>query len=179
MNRADGASMKRPFASHVEDTVEVIAFARKLGFEKIALIGHSLGAPIAIEASKNIVQALVLWDPTGAPSERIREWETKDSSGSCSYIDWGMRIILGEDWIESAKTFPDPFETLSRLTIPVKIIAAENGGMIDYAERYLLRLPESSDLTIISGAGHIFSEFDAAESLARTTTDWLGSVFAI
>lgn len=163
---------------HIEDTRDVVTFARKLGFERVALIGHSLGGPISILACNELVQGLVLWDPTGAPSERIRDWETRDSSGTFSYLDWGMRIILGQGWIQDAKNFPDPFERLAQLTIPVKIIAAENGGKIDYSERYGSKLKVPCRLTVIPGAGHTFTEFDAAESLARTTAEWLQAVFA-
>ena len=158
---------------HVADTQTVLRYARTLGFSKLALIGHSLGAPVAIAAVDSQVQALVLWDPTASPAERIKEWCTFDQKHQLSYLDWEMRIILGEDWIQDAKTFPDSFQQLSQLRLPVKIIAAELGGKLHHCERYRTALARKHDFAIVPKAGHTFVEEGAIEGLSKETAEWL------
>ena len=83
---------------------------------------------------------------------------------------------MGEEWIEDAKFFPDPFRHLETLTIPVKIIAAELGGKIETCERYREALKDKCEVAIISNAGHTFVEEGAIEQLTRETGDWLQKI---
>lgn len=158
---------------HVADTKQVMAYARGRGFESLALVGHSLGAPVSIASVDAETRALVLWDPAESPAERIRQWNTVDKERNISYLDWRVRILLGPGWIEDAMTFPDPYEQLSRLSVPVKILAAELGGLIAEGQRYRAARGGAAALTIVPKAGHCFCEEGAIEHLSVETADWL------
>ncbi len=158
---------------HVSDTKCVVEHARSLGFSRVVLIGHSLGSPVAIEATDPEISGLVLLDPTGDPKDRIKDWQTYDPRHQLSFLDWRIRIILGEEWIADAKTFPDPFEQVSKVRCPVQIIAAERAEQMTYCVRYRESLANRPEIQVISGATHCFTEDGAVESVGQAIEDWI------
>ena len=158
---------------HVSDTKTVIEHVRSLGFKKIVLAGHSLGSPVAIEATDPGIAGLMLLDPTGDPKDRIKEWEVRDHQRGVSFLDWRMRIMLGEEWIEDAKTFPDPYERFAQVTCPSLIIAAEGAKQMGYCIRYREARPTVPEILIIPGATHCFIEAGAVEALGSAMERWI------
>ena len=158
---------------HVEDTRHVVEYALTKGFKGVVLVGHSLGAVVAISAVTERVRGLLLWEPSGPPAERIREWETRDAGGAYSFLDWRTRVVLGENWIEDAKSFPDPVQRLSELSLPVKIIAGESGGVLPYCERYRTSASVNPEYVVLKNCGHVFLEEGAIERLGSESLSWL------
>ena len=161
---------------HVADTRQIMAHARSLGFTDLVLVGHSLGGPISITAADDETRALVLWDPCAAPSERIRDWSTYEPERGISFLDWQIRVLLGQEWIEDAKTFPDPFQTISKLTLPVKIIAAGDGNQFPACDRYRAVLAGRHEYVIVPDSGHVFAEEGAVERVSVETETWIASL---
>lgn len=162
---------------HVEDTRLVIEYAFTKGFKGVVLVGHSLGAVVAITAVDEHVRGLLLWEPAGPPAERICEWETRDISGTYSYLDWRTRVVLGEGWIADAKNFPDPALRLSSLSLPVKIIAGEHGGVHPYCVRYRDAAVHMPEYVVLKDCGHVFLEEGAIEQLGSESLSWLRKTF--
>ena len=160
---------------HVSDTQAVIAYAAKQGFSRGVLAGHSLGSPVAIGATGPSVCGLILIDPTGRPSDRIKEWETYDSELKISYLNWSRRILLGARWIEDAKSFPDPYEQFAKIKCPVQIIAAQNADQMRFCEGYRDAHPAHPDIQVIPNATHCFPEEGAVEALAALISEWITS----
>jgi pimeloyl-ACP methyl ester carboxylesterase len=161
---------------HVTDTRTVMAFARERGYKNVVLVGHSLGAPVAITACDPQTAGLLLWDPTTAPALRVREWETRDRERNIAYLDWEKRIILGEAWLADARSFPDPFARIAECEIPVKIIAAEQGGHLEHCRLYREALGRAHQYVVVPGAGHVFADEGAAERLALETASWVSGI---
>jgi pimeloyl-ACP methyl ester carboxylesterase len=160
---------------HVADTQLVIKHARSLGYRKIFLAGHSLGGPVAIGAIEEGVHGLLLWDPTFSPSVRIQKWENREEGVGPAFLDLNFRVILGSEWIEDAKNFPSSYEQLSRVKIPVCIIAAEYGGLLDASELYRTALPDACESHVIKGASHSFTEVAVGEKVAALTISFVQS----
>lgn len=158
---------------HVSDTKRVISYVRSLGFQKIVLAGHSLGSPIAIEATDPEIAGLMLLDPTGDPKDRVKEWEVRDTQRGVSFLDWRVRIMLGEEWIEDAKTFPDPYSRFSEIKCPSLIIAAECADQMKYCVRYRGARPTAPEIVVIPGATHCFTEAGAVEALGNAMERWI------
>ncbi len=163
--------------SHVADTKTVIEYVRSLGFEKVVLAGHSLGAPIAVEAADTLIAGLILLDPSGDPKDRINEWQVSDERRGSSFLDWRTRTILGEAWVEDARTFPDPYERLSQLECPVCIVAAERAEQMKFCERYRDAHVSKPDVLTIAGATHCFTEEGVVEDLGDAMAEWLQKSF--
>jgi pimeloyl-ACP methyl ester carboxylesterase len=158
---------------HVSDTQGVLAYASEKGFSKVVLAGHSLGSPVAIAATGESVHGLILIDPTGRPMDRIKDWQTYDSECKISYLDWSRRIILGERWIDDAKSFPDSYQQFASVACPVQIIAAQKADQMKFCERYREVHPEHPDIQVIPNATHCFPEVGTVEALASLMMEWM------
>jgi pimeloyl-ACP methyl ester carboxylesterase len=152
-------------STHISDTKFVMQYARSLGYEELTLIGHSLGGPIAIFSADNDTKSLLLWEPTATPSERVKFWQTYDEKHNISYLDWNMKIILEDSYIESAKNCPSAYKHISTLKLPIKIISAELGGTLDFARQYVENAGQKCEFVIVPNAGHDFSEEHAISTL--------------
>lgn len=161
---------------HVADTTTVLEYARSKGYSRVILAGHSLGSPVAIAATTDQVDGLILVDPTGWPADRIKDWQTYDPEHRVSYLNWARRIILGERWIKDAQTFPNSYDQFSKVACPIHIIAAERGDQMAYCQRYHEIHPAHPPIKIISAATHCFTEEGATESLATEISVWLSSL---
>lgn len=160
---------------HVSDTKDVLAYAIAEGYSSIVLAGHSLGSPVAIAAVGDSVSGLILIDPTGRPMDRIKEWQTYDAEHKISYLDWSRRTILGERWIEDAKSFPDSYLQFASVVCPVQIIAAERADQMKYCERYREVHPDHPVIQVVPNATHCFPEEGAAEVLGSVISKWITS----
>ena len=158
---------------HCSDTKRVLEYVRSLGFKKIVFAGHSLGSPIAIGATDSEIAGLILLDPTGDPKDRIKEWEVRDPQREVSFLDWRVRIMLGAEWIEDAKTFPDPYKRFSQLTCPSLIIAAERADQMKYCVRYREARPTCPEILVIPRATHCFTEHGTVEALGSAMARWI------
>lgn len=158
---------------HVSDTKVVIEYARNQGCSKVVLAGHSLGSPIAIAATDDSINGLILIDPTGRPVDRIKDWETYDAEHRISYLNWSRQIILGKRWIEDARSFPDSYEQFSHIKCPVQIIAAERADQMKFCERYHEVHPAHPVIQIVPHATHCFPEEGAVELLASMMLQWI------
>jgi pimeloyl-ACP methyl ester carboxylesterase len=160
---------------HVSDTRDVLAYAIKEGYSTIVLAGHSLGSPVAIAAADASVKGLILIDPTGRLTDRIKDWQTYDPEHKISDLNWSRRIILGERWIEDAKSFSDSYLQFAKVACPVQIIAAERAEQMQYCERYREAHPEHPVIQVVPNATHCFPEEGATEELCSTISRWIGS----
>lgn len=172
----DGAARRfhqTTISMHVADTRVVIKHAQSLGYKKIFLAGHSLGGPVAIAAAchmpHNTIAGLLLWDPTFTPSTRIEKWENRDAGGGPAFLELSFRVILGDEWIVDAKHFPNSYEQLESLNIPLCVVAAENGGLIEASELYRKAARGICEFYTIRGSTHSFPEVNASEMVAEIT----------
>jgi hypothetical protein len=115
----------------------------------------------------------MLLDPTGDPKDRIKEWEVRDPERGVSFLDWRVRIMLGEAWIEDAKTFPDPYTLFSEVTCPSLIIAAECADQMKYCVRYRDVRPTLPEILVIPRATHCFTEEGTVEALGSAMGRWI------
>jgi pimeloyl-ACP methyl ester carboxylesterase len=163
---------------HVADTKLVIEYAVSKGFKGVVLVGHSLGAVVAITAVDEAVRGLLLWEPSGPPAERILDWETREVGGTYSYLDWRTRVVLGEEWIADAKSFPDPVRRIAALSLPVKIIAGDGGGVLPHCERYRDAAARTLEYVVLKNCGHVFLEEGALDQLSSESLSWIRKTVA-
>jgi hypothetical protein len=105
--------------------------------------------------------------------DRIKDWQTYDSECKISYLDWSRRIILGERWIDDAKSFPDSYQQFASVACPVQIIAAQKADQMKFCERYREVHPEHPDIQVIPNATHCFPEVGTVEALASLMMEWM------
>ncbi len=161
-----GESEDRPILIkyQIDDLNSAINYIRKKGYEKIGLLGESLGGLTSILAYNKEIRTLVLWAPitkAKIPSflkeEKLREELNK--KGFLFYKKDGRNFKILEEYLIERKSINQK-EILSRIRCPVLIIHGTNDTTIPLvnSKEAINYLPRESKLEIISGASHTLDE---------------------
>ena len=156
---------------NVHDVESVIEWLKGEGYRKVHLIGHSLGGIIAILASHEHVEKMVLWDPTTG-------FQTTEEKGfiwnEClsRYVSYRrIPVIISKYMIEQWKAWKADM-LAERIDVPVKFIFATKYNKYN-SWRQSLRLVRPEHEVAFIEAGHTFSEECASEKLMRETIGFL------
>jgi pimeloyl-ACP methyl ester carboxylesterase len=173
-----------------DDLKSAIAFVKEHEFERIALFGHSLGAFACLSSFCPEVETMVLiggltgpvewkWEEMCTP-EQLEELKKKGYASQL--VNDGLRETVRVD----AKILADILEIdqetlLKNITCPVLVVHGDTGqqelDLLAFSKKALSFLPKESQLKIIEGAPHSFTE--NAEEIAELTTEWLKSHFSL
>lgn len=174
----------------VDDLASAIAFGKERGYQKIALVGHSLGALTCLEAWTPEVRTMILISALTGPVKW--QWDTRltkeqfDEMQTTGYItvkvNDGLRETLKVDGnlLNDIKAV-DQKALLSKITCPVRIIHgnADQDELELYVEskKAMEWLPKSSELKVVDGATHDFlNSSDKARELVKA---WLLRYFPL
>src|SRR5579862_3123495 len=155
-----GTFTKMDVSDSAADLQSAIEFARRKGFEKIGIIGHSLGGVATILVPKEHVTAVALWEPS-SPVFVKKLWTLKKmkdqmkSRGFAVHEDFG--IVLGKRMYDELVRLDDITKSLAKIERPVFIAAGTHTKfMTDLAKKYFEAAPEPKELRIIKNASHTF-----------------------
>lgn len=154
--------------THSSDIDEVVnKFKNK--YEKIILIGHSLGGP-SILFSKQKVDLIVLWDPS---IDINLEEDSKYIPEISSYVtNWGIECILNKEMIESCK------ETSSKIISkkfikPTLIVYGSKGILEKRWKKANIKNNKLIEEVTIKGASHCFDEENIEQELFKHTIKFI------
>ena len=89
------------------------------------------------------------------------------------YLDeWGVASTIGKEMFEENNSM-DTIELIKNFHVPIKIIAAGNGILIDSGKKYFKNANEPKAFAVIDGASHIFDEDGAEEELFEETLSFI------
>ena len=155
--------------THAED-IDTVVKSVQDSYEKIFLVGHSLGGPSIIYSTQDVT-ATVLWDPSIVldPSQQL-SWQEIKVGGDyyLKYGDW--KIVsrkLHDQWAETNVSM------LKRMNVPTKIIAAGAGPLVERWNQVLEEIPVPYEYHVIPDAGHGFDEWGADVELYAETLKYL------
>lgn len=154
---------------HADDLGSVVRHFKDVGVKSFGVIGHSYGAPTILLAEPNQFRAVVLWDPSYQVEfedlEHVPELSLYRSLG-------GVQYLFGEEMINEARRLD--WDGLTQgLEVPLKVICAGEGILVEGGRRYCDVASGETDLVVVKGAGHSFNEDGAAEQLFEATAGWL------
>ena len=160
---------------HAQDLNQVVKRFRN-DYHSIFVIGHSLGGPTILQSNTDLVDGIVLLDPTSMPSLLDVVEGTKSSlkfikSLNAYSFDWGTTCLLGK---EMSKEFGNLNlkKLMKTVNKPIKLIFAEKGNA-KYGKRFFQYANQPKELTIIKGATHCFDEEGAEDKVFKETLSWL------
>ena len=167
--------------THVGDLNLVLEHFRPK-YEKIYLVGHSLGAVTVLSAKVSLADALILWAP--AASEILLNKELpiiKLLKGTELYKTcWAVESIVGTQMAQQMFHFPKAAIAAQKLTRPTFIACGEEDVFADSAKVYFDHCPSTpKGLHLIKGAGHNFNEGDTAAELHEASWKFLVEKFSI
>lgn len=165
----------------VDDFHCAIDFATELGFERLGVVGLSLGGLVALERFNNKIDALTLWAPVTNSRENylerfsVAQQKELQVHGMITKVrDKGVRrkIIIDEQMIYDRENV-DQKALFGDVSIPILIIHGNKDDRVPTddsrsAQKYL---PEGSELIIVAGADHGF--YEHLSQFIEPTVDWL------
>ena len=167
----------------IEDLHSAVNYVKSLGYKKIALYGHSLGALICLMAYSPEIITMVL---SGALTDTIiQEVKTHYSQEQINelmekgQISLSVKNPLRDSLVIDKQMLADLEElnqeqVLSKVKCPVLIIHGNTGPdelmLLTKTQNGIRFLPAGSKIKIINGAGHNFDNH--IETLTKLTNDW-------
>lgn len=155
---------------HSQDINTVVNYFKKK-YKKIFIVGHSLGGPSIVLSNLKNYTAITLWDPS-TNTKILNEEARFDKKRNAYILDWGQEIILGNDMYNETIKFNDYTEYVKESKVPLKIIVAGKGIMVDSARDYFLKTKGPKAYYIVQNASHCFDEEGTEEELLAQTIDW-------
>ncbi len=160
---------------HAQDLNQVVKHFRN-DYHSIFVIGHSLGGPTILQSNTNLVDGIVLLDPTSMPSLLDVVEGTKSSLKFIKVLntytfDWGTTCLLGKEMSKEFGTL-NLKKLMKKVNKPIKLIFAEKGNA-KYGKRFFQYANQPKELTIIKGATHCFDEEGTEEKVFKEILSWL------
>lgn len=156
-------------STHLEDLRSVYNNF-KTKFDKIFLVGHSLGGIVVLESGIK-ASAITLWDSSYKSSGLSSSYKYNDSLGAY-ILEWGLVYVVGKKMYEEKLVYPSPESMISKVFSPIKIICAGNSNLVEGGKDYYRIAKEPKAFAVIEGAGHFFHEEGTEEKLLQETYDW-------
>ncbi|PBC81023.1 Pimeloyl-ACP methyl ester carboxylesterase [Streptomyces sp. 2224.1] len=149
---------------------DAIGFLEALGLERVALIGHSLGAVAALLLAADrpeLVARLVLEEvPVPLPAEPPQE--VPEQPAGPQPFDWHAKAA-----VVAERNAPDPawWDAPAKVTAPTLVIGGGESSHIpqDHLADLVERIPDAR-LVTVEGAGHLVHEERPGEFLAAVTS---------
>jgi esterase/lipase len=139
-------------------------------YNQIYLVGHSLGGPAILLAKTDLVDSIVLWDPSFNILEGLSNKLKFDSRINKYILKWGTEYLLSKEMVESWKKLGD--ELLNYFQKPTKIICAGQGILHKSWKKKLQSITADHEFCIIQNAGHCFDEKETESDLFAETLKW-------
>lgn len=172
--------METTLKINASDIDVVVRYFRRKKFQKIFIAGHSYGGTSILLSSEQKFDGAVLWDPTYKMSfTRIARGfpPAKYIEEINGYVmNWGINIIIGKAMADEADTINWNNLTKS-FHIPLKIIVAGKGVLVNGARHYFKTANEPKEITIIKNATHNFNDTeDMREKVFKISEDWFRKI---
>ena len=167
-------------SNYISDLNSIIKYVTSQNFEKIYIISHSLGCIVSLFADLQNITSLVLLDPTDTPSERYKFWGRFYPEFNSYILDFGdiklgYSYLCGKEFIDQAIKFPNSFEKIGSIKIPIKIITAGSHTLLQVSEKYYNSITSLKKHFIVKGATHCFDEEGTEEIVFEQISAWLNN----
>jgi len=162
---------KSSVATHVKD-LEAIIKHFKNKYNKIILIGHSLGGYVILKTNLSDIFRIVLWDPAAGYNKQQDKYITFSPSLKKYILSWGIDIIIGKQMIKEWKEANNPKSLIEKIQIPCKFIFAEF-GTYKHWKPFSNMIKVKNEFVIIKGADHCFCKEGTEQKLFMETLKWI------
>ena len=141
-------------------------------YDKLIVIGHSLGGLVILKSDLSNVSKIILWDPTTPFKDLKHKNATYDSDLDKYLVKGKMDFYVGkklfDEWMSS-----DFDILLPKINIPCKIIFAGNNNKFELWEPYLDKINVEHEFVTVESATHCFIEEGTEQKLFEETLKWI------
>jgi len=153
------------------DDLNVVIKHFKKKYKDIYVVGHSYGGTTLLFTDCTFVNSLVFWDASYIKKRR-KEFPYNKKFKSF-VMDWGFEAIVGKEFVDELKNFPDCGKMISKIHVPVKFITAGKMGNEKAGKKYFARANNPKEIANIKPANHNFDNFNDEKRLFLETLNWI------
>lgn len=166
-------------ASDLNSAITAVLKEGDLNSQKIALVGHSLGAVVATLFLKNFkvpVKILVFWNQAFNQERLFKVWHTEDETKNWERNGFLIKgdKKMGKEYLEENKD-KDWSSLLSEIPeTPILLVQGKEDEDVppEFSER-LAEHHQNIKLEVLPLADHKFKDFTVRQELINLTVNWL------
>lgn len=168
-------------ADQVDDLKSAVSFLKSRGFERIGVLGESLGGLTALEAFDDNIKAMVLWAPVTKArwSQELSDEQEESLAKNGYYVKRRERDFkIPQRYVDERKNV-DSEKLLGHMDIPVMIVhgTADETIPISDSEEAIELLPKGSKLERIEKWEHGDHKMDESmDIIIPKTVDWFKNI---
>ncbi len=162
------------FKIHAIDIETVVKFFGKK-FNKIYLIGHSLGCPSILFSNIKDINGIIFWDPSyNLGSSMFKKFFKYNNSLKAYIMNAGTQTLISKKLYNQMMDSRSSWSNLAKkILVPFKVICAGNGVLIKGGKVYIKNAKGPKNFIIIKGASHSFDEEGVEDKLFSETLSWI------
>jgi pimeloyl-ACP methyl ester carboxylesterase len=170
-SKAGGRDMASASIADYAADLNTVINDRAGAYENLFVVGHSLGAPIALTSNSPRVAAYSLWDPSFGLNKWAEQMQPTGSQYSISLFD--QNFVFGPRIVEDCKKYDTKLcEELSRNAgSPLQVVSAGEGNIRKEKNSYHT-FAAGARHDVVAGSDHLFTTPSAAGEACRLTLDW-------
>lgn len=178
--QSQGAFEQATWSKQVLEMEAAIALMENKGAKWIGLIGHSLGAAIALLTALQTKKVSAICRIAGRVSAKRNmhfltssQQQVLEKTGKVDFISRGRTLTLNNDFFEDAARHNLTTATRS-LAIPMLVVHGDHDEIIPVSEAHLAKTtnPDRVELHVVTGGDHMLSLAEHQEQVGRTVAEW-------
>ncbi len=165
-------------AEEIKSAYDFLIQQEKINKEKIAILGHSLGALAAVlfQAKHKLAKTLILLSPALHQKQLIKEWYTAEDIAlwkKQGHLDT-LKGRIGSGYLQESESM-DLSKLASKLQVPTLLIHGEKDEDVSlkYTKDLLQKIKRECKLEVVQDADHHFESFRAKTKLSEVSLTWL------
>lgn len=174
-DQSTGSIIDRGIKDETQDLHSAIKFMKKMKFNKLGGIGHSLGGAELIIANDKNLSAMALWDPTNIPLFKrfILATIPKEVKSYTKYwADKKYGMVLNRKFLSDLVDFGDITPLIKKINLPILFVAGGRGILSPYVKKYFDNANEPKRFRVIKKATHLFEGLDDERELIECSARW-------
>jgi putative redox protein len=184
--QSQGEFARSTYTKQIGEVKTAMAYLGRQGVDWIGLLGHSMGAVVAMLTAAAAPEVrgvcalagrLAGMTPAHFLSPNLRaELETR---GRVSFVSRGRTLELTDGFFGDADRYDLPAAVAS-LQVPLLVVHGDQDEIVPVAEAYRARdlNPEGAQLAVIPGADHMFSQEAHRQKIAGLVVGWFARLAA-
>jgi pimeloyl-ACP methyl ester carboxylesterase len=178
--QSEGNFSESFYSKQVKDIDSAVSFVSSHGVRWIGLAGHSMGAMVALLAASQMdtikgvctlaAKASALHSSHFLSQNQIQELKR---TGRVNFISRGRNLELTEDFFADAARYDLP-SIMPSLSQPLMVVHGDMDEIIPVENAYRLHQYRkvNTELVIIPGADHMFSENEHRQKIVQKVAQW-------
>jgi putative redox protein len=178
--RSEGAFSDSTISKQIVETSSAADFLGDKGISWIGLAGHSMGGTVALLAAERIDTVKAVCTLAASASVPAKAQFLSDSqrqeleaTGRVHFKSRGRSLELTVDFFRDASQY-EVSDTLPSLSQPWLIVHGDQDEIVpvEHAHRLHQRRPALTELAIVPGADHMFSQDGHRQHVTARVTSW-------